>query len=233
MVFRPLLQEWELNTNLMDIGTSPTHGWWEGRRPYQNHLHDIQPVSWDLGSFTSSRYKFTFFVFLHKYINIESTHCQLDLIVDFYPRANRPELDISLSITFPNFHWNTPLHNFDWKSLYEDGYSMDQILQVFEHSFLEIPPITVYGNHTGALRMSFLHEDEFNDLYLTLKEYHRSKPQRQLAIGMMNCQGFIVSWSSFRASVLGGFYRLMAWLYSQDWTWYLKKGAEGAFWLLF
>jgi len=117
---------------------------------------------------------------LRKHDNIESEEYKVDLIVDFYPRKYDPDVEVSL---FMNY---TPYYPFDWKSFLNEGKSIREILQRFEDTFLEIPPIELYINNSGILRATPPSDRKFDILYNELKHYHRNKPPRQLAIGMMN-----------------------------------------------
>lgn len=154
--------------------------------PYQNFLWNVENVSWDMGSVSSTRYKFTFSVYLLKYMDIKNTKCKLDLIVDFWQSEKEPKLDVFLHIDDLGRHRHTQPYKFDWKSLFDKGFSIDHILEDFQHTFLEIPPIELCRESTGALCISYLDENKFYNLYQILREFHQSKPLRQLAIGMMN-----------------------------------------------
>ena len=152
--------------------------------PYKNQTFPIEEVSWDYGSTTSIRYKFSFNVFLRKYVNnIHSNQYKVDLIVDFYQsnKNKNPDLDIYLFMDY------TPYYHFDWKLFLFEGKSIRDILQHFEDTFLEIPPIELYKNHGSSIvRMAPIPSRNFNILYNKLKQYHLNKPLRQMAIGMMN-----------------------------------------------
>ena len=80
----------------------------------------------------------------------------------------------------------TPYYPFDWKSFLNEGKSIREILQRFEDTFLEIPPIELYMNHSGNFSMTPLPDRKFDILYNELKHYHLNKLPLQMAIGMMN-----------------------------------------------
>ena len=93
---------------------------------------------------------------MRKYDNIESEEYKVDLIVDFYPRKYDPDVEVFL---FMNY---TPYYPFDWKSFFNEGKSIREILQRFEDTFLEIPPIELYINNSGVLRATPLSDRKFD-----------------------------------------------------------------------
>lgn len=155
----------------------------EGSR-FQNRVVPIEQISWNHGSYTSMRYMFTYYVFCNRHIEqLDYTHYQVDLIVHFF-HANQngiPDLQVSLQI-----NWFSHYH-FDWKSFVLQGKSIRDILQHFEDTLLEIPPIELHRvRDSMIIRIMSMPAEKMDVLYNTLKQYHEDKPLRQVAIGMMN-----------------------------------------------
>lgn len=155
----------------------------EGSR-FQNQIFPIEEISWDHGSYTSTRYKFSYYIFCNRNIeHLDFRHYKIDLVVDFY-HANQngiPDLEVSL-----NINWFTN-YQFDWKSFVLEGKSILHILQRFEDTFLEIPPIELHKERGSMLiRIMTMPPEKIDVLYNRLKQYHQDKLQRQVAIGMMN-----------------------------------------------
>jgi hypothetical protein len=155
----------------------------EGSR-FQNQIFPIEQISWDQGSYTSTRYKFSYYIFCNRNIEyLDYTHCKIDLVVDFY-HANKngiPDLEVCL-----NINWYTH-YQFDWKSFVFEGKSIRDILQRFEDTLLEIPPIELHRERNSIIiRIMPMPPEKIDVLYNRLKQYHQDKLQRQVAIGMMN-----------------------------------------------
>lgn len=171
---------------------------------YANILHDVE-FSRNRSGYNVEWYKFTFFVFVQRPMSdsniMGSEPMKIDLMMEY--EMNHKLLKVWLRSYHhfyntlqpnDNSHGYTDFH-FNWENLLDDGMtSIEEVVNMFEHCFLEVPLVQSVYNPTGInypIYYSNLLEQHFSEMYNRLKKNyieskHNQSVERSLAIATIN-----------------------------------------------
>jgi len=154
-----------------------------GSETNTKYLNSFKTDNYELRGRKHYTYQFFFHVF---FVNNYDVEIDGDYVIKFFLKVQyipeREELKICIH------REGSVIGEYDWKSLFDMNWTMEDILQDFEYSFLGVPPIEIlrfsFGLHTRSIE-----SDKYKIMYLHLKYFYDGQKKLQensLALGMFD-----------------------------------------------